>query len=190
MKKIFLHLVDAVKKKEKEKFQNSTHKFLYYTWNTFLFSALISYGFVNGVIFEKAFLLLYVFLSLLIVTTIIILFRKEFGFERLAALFIAGLFTGFMFLGFRDIPAYLQGEYKKVEGVPEDFHRSGGGKGGSSLWVTIEGVELDLPSKISDQSADRWFVVEYLPHSRFVMSYEILSKKQTAEKLLGDDRLD
>lgn len=76
-----------------------------------------------------------------------------------------------------DIPAYLTKNFQVVEGVPSEFDYKSPYKAGSYLQVKIRDAELKLPKSIPQTESDKWFVVHYLPKSKFIMEYKIQPKK-------------
>jgi hypothetical protein len=40
-----------------------------------------------------------------------------------------------------------------------------------------------MPENINERFSDRWFVVRYLPHSKFILDYKILTEEETRKKL-------
>lgn len=81
-----------------------------------------------------------------------------------------------------DIPAYLTKNYQVVEGVPTEFDYRSPYKAGSYLQVKIRDVELKLPKSIPQTESDKWFIVHYLPKSKFIMDYKFLPKQEIQKK--------
>jgi hypothetical protein len=82
-----------------------------------------------------------------------------------------------------DLPSYIKQDYKVVEGVPSvfEFHQP---RSGSRYWeIVVDGVEFYMPENINERFSDRWFVVRYLPHSKFILDYKILTEEETRKKL-------
>ena len=77
-----------------------------------------------------------------------------------------------------DLPSYLRNDYKMVEGIPTkfDFHMP---RSGPRHWeIVVDDVKFTMPETINDESVERWFVIRYLPHSKFVIDYDILTNDQ------------
>jgi hypothetical protein len=81
-----------------------------------------------------------------------------------------------------DIPVYLTNDYRVVEGVPTEFDHRSPYKAGSYLHIEVSNVELRLPSSVPNSKSDRWFVIYYLPNSKYIMDYKVLSKEETLQK--------
>jgi hypothetical protein len=113
---------------------------------------------------------------------IIILFRKEFGLQRYICLSLTAL-NMLLSQEWVDLPSYIKQDYKVVEGVPSvfEFHQP---RSGSRYWeIVVDGVEFYMPENINERFSDRWFVVRYLPHSKFILDYKILTEEETRKKL-------
>jgi hypothetical protein len=119
---------------------------------------------------------------MLVLCCIIILFRKEFGKQR----FIHLALTILMMLlsqEWVDLPSYLKGEYKVVEGVPSEFEFRSPRHGPRHWEVVVDDVKFFMPENIKKESSDRWFVIHYLPHSKFIIDYKILTEAETRTEL-------
>jgi phosphoglycerol transferase MdoB-like AlkP superfamily enzyme len=151
------------------------NKILNVTWFVFLLISLVT---------SSLSIYLIVTLPILILAfcCIIILFRKEFGKQRFIHLAIT-IFMMLLSQEWVDLPSYLKNDYKTVEGIPTkfEFHMP---RYGPRYWeVIVDEVNLSMPEKIKDESSERWFVIHYLPHSKFIIDYKILTKAGTRTKL-------
>lgn len=116
---------------------------------------------------------------LLAVISIIILLRKKFGKQRYVQLFLA---MGMMGISqeWVDLPSYLKNEYEVAEGVPSKFEYYSSRQ--SSYWeVVVDNVKFRFGD--IKESPDRWIIIRYLSHSKFVLDYEILNIEETRKKL-------
>jgi hypothetical protein len=77
-----------------------------------------------------------------------------------------------------DLPSYLKGEYKVVEGVPSEFEFRSPRHGPRHWEVVVDDVKFSMPEKIKEEYFDRWFVIRYLPHSKFIIDYKILTNEE------------
>ncbi|QIZ08722.1 hypothetical protein HFZ78_20120 [Priestia megaterium] len=154
-------------------------KILNVTWFVFL---IIS--FVTSLLSIHIPLYLIITLPILILALccIIILFRKEFGKQRFIHLAIT-IFMMLLSQEWVDLPSYLKNDYKTVEGIPTkfEFHMP---RTGPRHWeVIVDDVNFSMPEKIKGESSERWFVIHYLPHSKFIIDYKILTKADTRTEL-------
>jgi hypothetical protein len=108
---------------------------------------------------------------------IIILFRKDFGKQRLIHLALTILMM-LLSQEWVDLPSYLKGEYKVVEGVPSEFEFRSPRHGPRHWEVVVDDVKFSMPEKIKEEYFDRWFVIRYLPHSKFIIDYKILTNEE------------
>ena len=150
-------------------------KILNVTWFVFL---IIS--FVTSLLSIHIPMYLIITLPILILALfcIIILFRKEFGKQRFIHLAIT-IFMMLLSQEWVDLPSYLKNDYKTVEGIPTkfEFHMP---RTGPRHWeVIVDDVNFSMPEKIKGESSERWFVIHYLPHSKFIIDYKILTKADT-----------
>jgi hypothetical protein len=113
----------------------------------------------------------------------VMLLKKDFEIVERILYTIATIVLLFMDPYWLDIPAYLTNDYKVVEGVPTEFGYRSPYKAGKYLHVKIQNEELKLPTNIPESHSDRWFVIQYLPNSKFIMDYKILTKQETLGKL-------
>jgi hypothetical protein len=113
---------------------------------------------------------------------IIILLRKEFGKQRLIHLAIT-IFMMLLSQEWIDLPSYLKGENKVVEGVPSEFEFRSPRHGPRHWEVVVDDVKFFMPENIKKESSDRWFVIHYLPHSKFIIDYKILTEADTRTEL-------
>lgn len=154
-------------------------KILNVTWFVFL---IIS--FVTSLLSIHIPLYLIITLPILILALccIIILFRKEFGKQRFIHLAIT-IFMMLLSQEWVDLPSYLKNDYKTVEGIPTkfEFHMP---RTGPRHWeVIVDDVNFSMPEKIKGESSERWFLIHYLPHSKFIIDYKILTKADTRTEL-------
>jgi hypothetical protein len=161
-------------------FKNPLDKFIFIVWAVSLLVSCISYLLLEKVIlinvlFPLSFISFFVVLAL----TIIILFRKGFGLRRFFHVFVTTAVLVFMFRGVSDIPAYLQDNYGVAEGIPSKFEPSNGYK---RDYITVQNVEFTIPT-IDSKFSKRWFIIKYLPNSKIIKEYRILSEEETSEKL-------
>jgi hypothetical protein len=119
---------------------------------------------------------------ILALSCIIILFRKEFGLQRYFQLAITIIM---MLLSHEwvDLPSYFKHEYKVAEGIPSKFEFHSVRKGPDYWEVVVNDVKFSMPSDIKEEYSHRWFVIRYLPHSKFILDYEILTREETRKKL-------
>lgn len=113
----------------------------------------------------------------------IMLFKKDFKLVERILYTIATTVLMFVNPHWLDIPAYLTNDYRVVEGVPSEFEHRSPYKSGSYLHVKVHDVELKLPINVPDSDSDKWFVIQYLPNSKFIIDYKILTKQETIENL-------
>jgi hypothetical protein len=111
------------------------------------------------------------------------LFKKEFALVERIHYSIATIVLLFVDPHWLDIPDYLTNDYRVVEGVPTEFEYRSPYKAGSYLHVKVENEELNLPTSVPESHSDRWFVIHYLPNSKFIIDCKILSKQETLQKL-------
>ncbi|MFF2596805.1 hypothetical protein ACFVSZ_25930 [Priestia megaterium] len=113
----------------------------------------------------------------------IMFFKKDFGLADRILYTIVTIVLMFVNPHWLDIPDYLTNDYRVVEGVPTEFKYRNSYKAGSYLHVKVRDVELKLPKDVPNSDDDRWFIIHYLPNSKFIMDYKILTKQETLEKL-------
>ncbi|MEC0343873.1 hypothetical protein [Peribacillus frigoritolerans] len=112
----------------------------------------------------------------------VMFFKKDFELVERILYAIATIVLMFVNPHWLDIPAYLTNDYRVIEGVPTEFDHRSPYKSGSYLHVKVHNVDLKLPTSISNSDSDRWFVIHYLPNSKFIMDYKILTKQETKLK--------
>ncbi|GED34460.1 hypothetical protein P9G84_31040 [Brevibacillus centrosporus] len=115
--------------------------------------------------------------------SLIILFRRDFGKQRYIQLLLA---TIMMVISqeWVDLPSYLKNNYKVAEGVPSKFEFLSGRN--LRYWeVIVNDVEFHI-RHLDEESSDKWFVIHYLPHSKFILDYKTLTKEETTKKLRAD----
>ncbi|MEK4537081.1 hypothetical protein NST21_17430 [Peribacillus sp. FSL K6-1552] len=112
----------------------------------------------------------------------VMLFKKDFELVERILYAIATIVLMFFNPHWLDIPAYLTNDYRVIEGVPTEFDHRSPYKSGSYLHVKVNNEDLKLPTSISNSYSDRWFVIHYLPNSKFIMDYKILTKQETKLK--------
>ncbi|MEH7501549.1 hypothetical protein V7152_05795 [Neobacillus drentensis] len=158
---------------------NSFNKLIKRIWYVSL--AIGSIGLILQYKFEikEIFWVISISTLLLAFTCVIILFNKNFKLVERILYTIATIVLMFVYPHWLDIPAYLTNNYKLVEGVPTEFEYRSPYKAGSYLHVEIRNVELKLPSSIPNSDSDKWFVIHYLPYSKSIMDYKILSKQES-----------
>lgn len=150
-------------------------KILNVTWFIFL---IISAGTSLLSIRIPMYLIITLPILILALCCMIILFRKEFGKQR----FIHLALTIFMMLlsqEWVDLPSYLKHEYKVVEGVPSEFEFRSSRHSPRHWEVVVDDVKFSMPENIKEESFKGWFVIRYLPHSKFIIHYKILTKAET-----------
>lgn len=133
--------------------------------------------------FKEMFWIISIITLFLAFSSAVMLFKKDFEIVERALYTIATI--GLMIINphWLDIPAYLTNDYRVIEGVPTEFDHRSPYKAGNYLHVEIRDVELKLPTSVPNSVSDRWFVIQYLPNSKFIMDYKILTKQETLEKL-------
>ncbi|WP_134703115.1 hypothetical protein [Ammoniphilus sp. YIM 78166] len=169
-------------------FEEFKTKKLFYIWNFILACMVLSFLLFRGWIYQGGFLYFYIFLTLAITMTPFVVFKKEYdGYKRLTGtlLIIVALVVGYR--GYVDIPAFVKDDLITVQGIPKELEKTGS-KMTRKLYVTIENVKLALPSGVEDDLKDRWVIVEYLPYSKTVINYEILSIEETSKKVNNGDK--
>jgi len=82
-----------------------------------------------------------------------------------------------------DIPAYLKNDYKVAEGVPTVFEIRSGRNNPERWEVVVDNIKFFMPKDIQENSSDNWFVINYLPRSRYIVDYKILSDQETKGKI-------
>ncbi|MFP5109527.1 hypothetical protein ACSU6B_22650 [Neobacillus sp. C211] len=154
-------------------------KILNVTWFVFL---IISFVTSLLSIHIPLYLIITLPIVILALCCIIILFRKEFGKQRFIHLAIT-IFMMLLSQEWVDLTSYLKNNYKTVEGIPTkfEFHMP---RTGPRHWeVIVDDVNFSMPEKIKGESSERWFVIHYLPHSKFIIDYKILTKADTRTEL-------
>lgn len=117
---------------------------------------------------------------ILILCCIIILFRKGFGMQRIAHLIITIVMAS-LYPQWVDLPSYLKKDYRVVEGIPStfEFHDTRS----RDYWeVVVNDVKFTMPEEI-EEDFKRRFVIRYLPLSKFIIDYKILTNEETQTKL-------
>lgn len=111
----------------------------------------------------------------LAIVSIIIVLRKGFGKQRFVQFLLSAVILA-VSREWMDIPAYMNSNYKTVEGVPSKFvHHS---TRHSNYWeVVVSNVEFHFRD-IDENNSDKWLIIKYLPFSKFVLEYEALSKQE------------
>jgi len=109
----------------------------------------------------------------------IILFNTNIKLAERILYTIATIVLMFVYPHWLDIPAYLTNNYEVVEGVPTEFEYRSPYKAGRYLHVEIQNVELKLPLSIPNSKSDEWFVIHYLPYSKFITDTKIISKQDS-----------
>ncbi len=125
---------------------------------------------------KETFWIISVSTLLLAFSCAMILINKNFKLAERILYTIATIVLMFVTPHWLDIPAYLSNDYRVVEGIPTQFEFRSPYKAGSYLQVKIRGIELKMPTSIPKSDSHRWFVVHYLPNSKFIMDYKIVTK--------------
>ena len=133
---------------------------------------MIEYKFV----FKETFWIISLSTLILAISCAMILINKEYKLAERILYTIATIVLMFVTPHWLDIPAYLSNDYRVVEGIPTQFEYRSPFKAGSYLQVKIQGTELKMPTSIPKTDSPKWFVVHYLPNSKFIMDYKILTK--------------
>jgi hypothetical protein len=152
-------------------------KILNITWFIFLIVSI-----VTSDSFVFPYLVKTLPIIILVLVCMIILFRKEFGLQRYIQL---GITVIMMLLSHEwvDLPFYLKHEYKVAEGVPSKFEFHSARKSPDYWEVVVDDVTFSMPDDIKEEYSHRWFVIRYLPYSKFILDYEILTREETRKKL-------
>ncbi|MBU8878838.1 hypothetical protein BGM26_07540 [Bacillus sp. FJAT-29790] len=127
--------------------------------------------------FKEMFWIISISSLILAFSCAVMLFKKDFALVERILYSIATIVLLFMNPHWLDIPAYLTNDYRVVEGIPTEFEYRYPYKAGSYLHVKVQNEELNLPTNVPESHSDRWFVIHYLPNSKFIMDYKILSKQ-------------
>ncbi|MFJ8257168.1 hypothetical protein ACIQ4Z_07735 [Peribacillus asahii] len=133
--------------------------------------------------FKEMFWIISISSLILAFSCAVLLFKKDFALVERILYSIATIVLLFMNPHWLDIPAYLTNDHRVVEGVPMEFEYRSPYKAGSYLHVKVQNKELKLPTSVLESHSDRWFVIHYLPNSKFIMDYKILTKQETEEKM-------
>lgn len=133
--------------------------------------------------FKEMFWIISISTLFLAFSCVAMFFKKDFELVERILYPIATIVLMFVYPHWLDIPAYLTNNYRVVEGVPTEFEHRSPYKAGTYLHVKVRDVELKLPTSVPNSDSDRWFVIHYLPNSKFIMDYKILTKQETLEKL-------
>lgn len=133
--------------------------------------------------FKEMFWIISISTLFLALSCVVMFFKKDFELVERILYPITTTVLMFVYPHWLDIPAYLTNDYRVVEGVPTEFEHRSPYKAGSYLHVKVHDVELKLPTSVPNSDSDRWFVIHYLPNSKFIMDYKILTKQETLEKL-------
>ena len=157
-------------------------KFIKRIWYVSLAGGAIGVMLQQRFVVKGLFWIISISTLLLAFSCAVMLFNKAFKLEERILYTMATLVLMFVAPHWLDIPAYLTNNYKVVEGVPTEFEYKSPYKAGSYLQVKIRNVELKLPKSVSRTDSDKWFVIRYLPNSKFILNYKILTKEETLEK--------
>lgn len=119
------------------------------------------------------------------VISIIILFRKEFGNQRYIQLLLAVIMM-VVSQEWIDLPSYLKNNYEVAEGVPSKFEYYSSRS--LNYWeVIVNDVKFHIGTGyLNEESSDKWFIIHYLSHSKFILDYKILTKEETMQRLRTD----
>ncbi|GHH96605.1 hypothetical protein [Neobacillus kokaensis] len=157
---------------------NPFNKLIRRIWYVFLAIGSIGLLLQNKFEIKETFWIISVSTLFLAFFCAVILFNKSFQFAERILYTIATIVLMFVYPHWLDIPAYLTNNYRVVEGVPTEFEYRSPYKAGRYLHVEISNVELKLPSSIPNMESDNWFVIHYLPYSKFIIDYKIISKQE------------
>lgn len=133
--------------------------------------------------FKEMFWILSISSLILAFSCAIMLLKKYFELVERILYSIATIVLVFVNPQWLDIPAYLTNNQVVVEGIPTEFDFRSPSRGGSYLHVKVQNEDLELPTSVTESHSDRWFVIHYLPNSKFIIDYKILTKKETQVKL-------
>jgi hypothetical protein len=161
---------------------SSLSKFIKRIWYVSLAGGAIGVMLQQRFVVKGLFWIISISTLLLAFSCAVMLVNKAFKLEERILYTLATLVLMFVAPHWLDIPAYLTHNYKVVEGVPTEFEYKSPYKAGSYLQVKIRSVELKLPKSVSRTDSDKWFVIRYLPNSKFILNYKILTKEETLEK--------
>lgn len=154
---------------------NQFDNILNINWYVFL---LISFGTFMLDTRIQTFLVMALPTLLFAFSSLLILLRKGFGNQRFIRLGLTILMM-FMIQEWVDLPAYLKKEYKVVEGFPTKFEFYDARKGPNYWEVVVDDIKFSMPEEIKTGSSNKWFVIKYLPHSKFILEYKILTVEET-----------
>ncbi|WLR51867.1 hypothetical protein LC040_02865 [Bacillus tianshenii] len=128
---------------------------------------------------NQAFIIQYSLLTANIIIAFIILFRRGFGFERFGYFLLTGVLVGIMYGGFLDVKDYLQGDFTVIKGIPSELKATNISNGPDYYYVQIKNESFQLPMKgIERNMKNDCFVIKYLPHSKYIIDYKVLSSKE------------
>jgi hypothetical protein len=158
---------------------NPFNKLITRIW--FVYLAIGTVGLLLQYKFEikEIFWLISISTLLLAFSCVIILCNNSLNLAERILYTIATIILMFVYPHWLDIPAYLTNNNRVVEGVPTKFDYRNPYKAGRYLQVEIQNVELRLPPSIPSSNSDEWFVIQYLPYSKFIKNYKILPKQES-----------
>jgi len=81
------------------------------------------------------------------------------------------------FLYLRDIPSYVQNDFRKIEGVPSSVEYGDSSRYGGGLDIVLKGEVYRIQSDRKVEKIEgKYFTIYVLPHSDWVVSYKISDK--------------
>ncbi|WP_144555925.1 hypothetical protein [Bacillus sp. X1(2014)] len=133
--------------------------------------------------FKEMFWIISITSLILAFSCTVMIFKKDYEIVDRVLYTIATIVLLVMNPHWLDVPAYLTNDYEVVKGVPTEFDYRSSYKAGKYLHVKVQNEELKLPTNVPESHSDGWFIIRYLPNSKFIMDFKILTKQETEEKL-------
>ncbi|ALC85532.1 hypothetical protein AM499_06650 [Bacillus sp. FJAT-22090] len=133
--------------------------------------------------FKEMFWVISISTLILAFACVVIILKKDFKFAERLIYLIATIALLIHSPEWLDIPAYLKNDYKVAEGVPTDFELRSGRNNPERWEVVVDDIKFFMPNDIQENSSDNWFVINYLPRSKYIVDYKVLSEQETKEKI-------
>lgn len=97
------------------------------------------------------------------------IFRMFFLLAGIACALISSIYL-------RDLPNYVQKDYETMKGVPSNIVNVKASRyEGNGIDIVLNGKEFRINGDLQiDNLRDKQFVINYLPHSNWIISYKVM----------------
>lgn len=162
---------------------STVSKILLQIWRiTLLAGLLLSVLQQSYFILTSSFIFQYSLLTSNFIISLVLLFKKDLRLQRVGYFLISVLVIALMYKGFLDLKYYLSGDIKEIKGVPNELVYSSITNGPDYYYLEINNIDFAMPLIDMDENLkNKCFHIMYLPHSKYIIDYNILPINECKE---------